>query len=159
MRLKIQRGEELHAEIKPFAKAFQDDCSIDRWAPQGSVQIGVTEQQIVAAHPFLKVNQSDLWALSYATALRRELCPRKAKKNAQADAQTEKDAKPKAKSAKLSSSASSSAAAAAATLLSKLKNAGDKSSIGWPLVVISCVQPKVKGCTEKLESVKWFLRI
>ena len=166
VRLKIQRGEELHAEIRPFAKAFQDDCSIDRWAPKESVQIGVSEEQIVAAHPFMKVKRSDLWALSYATALRRVLCPRKTKKNTQADvedSQKGKDTKPQAKSARLghtagASSSSSSAAGNVAAALSKLCD-GDKSSIGWPLVVISALQPGGKGRPEKLESVKWFLWI
>ena len=159
MRNKIHLGEELHKIIKPFAQAYQDDSSVSRWAPAALVQLSVSQSQIVAAHPFMRVRQQDVWASSYATALRRCLCPKKPKKKKTTAATGEKP--PAAKSSKTTKTASQGqgskqqSSSASSTIHPDIAVANQSDLIGWPMVVMSLLK-KVAGKTEVL-SVKWYL--
>ena len=162
MRNKIQLGEELHKIIKPFAQAYQDDSFLSRWAPPALVQLSVSQSQIVAAHPYMRVRQQDVWASSYATALRRCLCPKKPKKKTvTATATTAGDKPPAAKSSKTTKAASQGqgskqqSSSSSSTIHPDIAVANQSDLIGWPMVVMSLLK-KVAGKTEVL-SVKWYL--
>lgn len=78
---KINKGEELMAKIKPFKLAFRGDCDRDRWAPPAIADMNVSNDELVAAEPNLKLTQHDIWATSHATVLRRLLFPKKPKQH------------------------------------------------------------------------------
>ena len=141
VRKKIQKGETLLDEMKPFANAFEFDASVERWAPPTLVPLAISQEQIVAAHPFMKVKPTDVWASSYATALRRCLNQKK-RKNAKA-CKTD---------ASHGQSSSSSGACHARSV--------EEASVSWPLLIVSLLQ-KADAPTDRQEviSVNWYLWI
>ena len=164
VRQKIEKGESLHATMIPFAQAFQHDTSVERWAPPPLQDFGVTQKQVILAHPFLRIKSSDEWASSYATALRQTLCPRKKKQHDDDAGQAGKISK----AAGASASASSSASVKVAHGQSHSGPSGDVSEIGWPIVKMALesegLPDETTGATtiatsSFASSSRWFLWI
>ena len=143
VRQKIERGESLHAAMVPFAQAFQHDTSVERWAPPPLADFGVTQNQVILAHPFLKIKSSDEWASSYATALRQTLCPRKKKQHHDDDNTGQSGKITKATAAAKTPTSSSASVNVADGQSHAPGHSGpsgdvrDARDIGWPIVKMS----------------------
>ena len=163
VRKKIEKGEALHAEIKPFALAWKHDDSIEQWAPPLPIQLKVTQELVIKANPFLQVKESDLWASSYATALRKALCP-KPKKKDKGNTDTGNNtvvgkSGEAAKSAKTATSASKASSSSSGAKACQPVAPSKDSEIGWPLLVVSLLRPSNGNQAPSVESVKWYLWI
>jgi hypothetical protein len=89
-RKKLQDGEQLLKAILPHKFAFRDDCDLDRWAPPALALLNVADDQLVEAHSYLKIEDSDLWSSSYAAAVRKIAFPRRSKKKSETHGDSER---------------------------------------------------------------------
>ena len=86
---KIKDGEQLLNAISPFKFAFREDCALDRWAPPSLVALTASDQQLTQALPYLRPENIDIWASSYARAFRQKVFPKKKKTDTGQTGQTD----------------------------------------------------------------------